>query len=1426
MGLQAWKRNLMNCKKKQIASLLVLLSVLGMAGCNVPANPHGFTIGPGMTYRDVPGVTGKEIAAIEKIKSERQSLSYGMIPSTEAFVSANGHFAGFSTLFCEQLSALFGIHFEEKHCSWNVLRNGINDKEIDFTGEMIPTPERRRHLIMSYPIAERSLGVFTYRDKGKIRTATDLNGLKIGFYEETVTAQSIWRVYPTLRFEEVYISDVPDVPWLLETGVIDAFIVDAVETYTFTGYPITVQKDVLPLVYTPVSFSTGNAALEPFISVVNKLIEAGWMEELNELYNEGSHDYLRYELIRSLTDAERSYLRELARTGKKIPVAYENDNYPMSFYNEVEHKFQGIAPDILEEIRKLSGIMFYEATDKNTMWPVILEKLKAGEISIVTELLYSDKRKDDFLWSDPYATSNYALLSKTDFPFLKLYQVARATVGVGISSGYEDLYNQLFPDSGNVKYYDTQVHAMEALESSEIELLMSSTNVLLTMMNYLEKTGYKINILFDAPIEESRFGFGKNEEILCSIINKAQALVDIAIIEQHWKNRSFDYSRKIANERLTYLSASASVLLLLLVILIFLFFKNRITGQKYKDQMITLSTMYRSLPDLVYCMDTSGLYTSCNHSFEEFAGVPEADIIGRATNEVYPSDIIMAYKMMAIDKKVISENKIIKTEEWLRYPNMVKKLFEIVKVPMVNEGKVTGLLGINRDITQYREAERAAQEASRSKSNFLAKMSHEIRTPMNAIIGMAELALRENDVDDAHKHIVTVKQAGAHLLSIINDILDFSKIEMGKLEIIPGDYSFSSLLNDVISIIRMRVIDSQVRFAVNIDSKIPDALVGDETRIRQILLNVLNNAVKYTEKGFVTFTVCGELADDDTIMLVMEVMDSGKGIKKEDLSHLFGEYVQIDQEKNKGIEGVGLGLAITWNIVNAMEGDIKVYSEYGVGSTFTVKLPQKVRSHEILATVEHPEKENVLIYERREMYANSITNTVDNLGVRHMLVSNDNELREELEGSVYTYIFISFKLYEANKVTITRLGGKAKIVVLSEFGEAIPDKKLSILAMPVYSTTIANILNGVTGRFNYHDNNEDIIRFIAPSAKILIVDDINTNLKVAEGLMLPYKMQIDLCNSGKEALVAVQEEKYDLIFMDHKMPEMDGVETTLHIRELGNKDMYYLNVPIVILTANAVSGAKEMFLNNGFNDFLSKPIDTYQLKLILEKWIPKEKQKIAQNDEPEKKAAPAEKPGDGIEIRGVNAERGIFLSGGKIEMYLETLAIFNKDGVKKIEEIKSCLEKKDLKLFTIHIHAMKSATANIGADGLSGDARDLEEAGERGDLGYIEAHYAHFAKNLKLLLESISSVLAQKNDKGNKDSAGFDAGTIKEPLVTLRAALDALDAGIINDTIEDLKQKQLPDNLSAVISDIYEKILVCEYEEAASLIDTLLQNEN
>lgn len=398
-------------------------------------------------------------------------------------------------------------------------------------------------------------------------------------------------------------------------------------------------------------------------------------------------------------------------------------------------------------------------------------------------------------------------------------------------------------------------------------------------------------------------------------------------------------------------------------------------------------------------------------------------------------------------------------------------------------------------IEQMKILKANAEKANRAKSEFLARVSHEIRTPINAVIGMNEMVLRESSEDDVKKYSMDIKTSAQALLGIINDILDFSKIESGKMEIVPTEYELNSMLNDLYNMFSLRAHEKGLHFEVNIDPALPSKLYGDDIRIRQVLINLLTNAVKYTRKGTVTFEVTGERNGEDEV-LHFAVRDTGIGIKQEDIPKLFSAFERIDEEKNRDIEGTGLGMNISLQLLKLMHTDLRVESVYGEGSRFFFALRQRIVDAEPIGNFQ----------ERAKQAAREHT-------------------------------------YRAS--------------------------------------------------------------FTSPEGEILLVDDNRVNRRVFCGLLKQTKVQITDVGSGRECLDHIRQKHYDLIFLDHMMPEMDGMETMQHMKEM--EDNLCKDTPVIMLTANAIMGAKEQYLAAGFDDFLAKPIDQTKLERLMMHWMPQEK---------------------------------------------------------------------------------------------------------------------------------------------------------------------------------------------------------------------------
>ena len=545
------------------------------------------------------------------------------------------------------------------------------------------------------------------------------------------------------------------------------------------------------------------------------------------------------------------------------------------------------------------------------------------------------------------------------------------------------------------------------------------------------------------------------------------------------------------------------------------------------------------------------------------------------------------------------------------------------------------------DLTKEKNMLEEVVRANEAKSQFLANMSHEIRTPINGILGMDSVLLKECHDENLREYAKNIQSAGQSLLSIINDILDISKIESGKMEILTIRYQLFSVLNDCYNLTKIKLQNKPVSFIMQINEKLPSWLYGDEVRIRQIINNFLSNAVKYTKEGNITFELDFEEKTDEQILLVITVRDTGIGIKEEDLGKLFESFTRIEEKRNRNIEGTGLGLNLTKNLVNLMGGEVFAESTYGKGSCFTAKIPQKI----------------------------------------------------------------------------------ADAKPMGDFGKRYQQ----------YLST----------------SDDDKLSFLAPDAKILVVDDVTMNLKVVEGLLKATKIQIDTAVSGSECLECVKTTPYQMIFLDHMMPEMDGLETLEHMKNLA--DNPNAQTPVIMLTANAIVGAKEEYIEAGFTDYLTKPIRETELLEMILKYLPEELvcENGGQGIEKSQDAQDMEQPeagGEGAEplqrleqLEGLDVKTGLTYCMNEEDFYIEMLQEFLR--ADKASQLKHFLAEEDWDNYRTTVHALKSTSLTIGAAHLSGEAKALEMAAKEGNMDYIRSHHDGVMDEYKELTDHLKEIL-------------------------------------------------------------------------------------
>jgi signal transduction histidine kinase/CheY-like chemotaxis protein len=534
--------------------------------------------------------------------------------------------------------------------------------------------------------------------------------------------------------------------------------------------------------------------------------------------------------------------------------------------------------------------------------------------------------------------------------------------------------------------------------------------------------------------------------------------------------------------------------------------------------------------------------------------------------------------------------------------NGKKTWFMIRSVPLEMEG--LSRLFEWTDITPIMEAKNEAESAARSKNDFLTNMSHEIRTPMNAIIGMTDLMLTNPLEPEQMTRADTIKGAAFSLLNIINSILDFSKIDARKMEIICKPFNFAAFITDTVNMIAVKASAANLSLVTTISKDIPPVINCDEIRLKQCLINVLNNAVKFTNKGYIQFRIRAEPLSNGSCRLHFSVQDTGIGIKKEDMGKLFSEFQQLDTRRNRNIEGTGLGLAITHRLVELMGGTISVDSIYGEGTAFSFYVISEGIHSGKLVEIFEPEKLRVLCYEPRPFNARAFKDMLQDISVPGEVCINSGKFRNLLNSGRYTHVFFD----QAGKSIVREFLGRQgmEFILLKE----VPDKYNrdipNVLNRPVLILTLADVLNGKSRyeRRPVRDDEAVTGSLVIRDSRVLVVDDNAVNLAVASGLLQRYGIIVETASGGEEALEKAREKDYDIVFMDHMMPGMDGLDTTKAIRALEGPRS---RVVIIALTANAVASFQEQFLEAGMDGFLSKPIIIKNLRETLLTHLPPEK---------------------------------------------------------------------------------------------------------------------------------------------------------------------------------------------------------------------------
>ena len=710
------------------------------------------------------------------------------------------------------------------------------------------------------------------------------------------------------------------------------------------------------------------------------------------------------------------------------------------------------------------------------------------------------------------------------------------------------------------------------------------------------------------------------------------------------------------------------------------------------------------------------------------------------------------------------------------------------------------------------------EEINQRTEDFLANVSHELRTPINAVTGISSVMLKNEEDPEKKKDIFTIQMAGQRLFSQIEDILDYTEIDNEKVIVSEEAYMISSIVNDVISENQMQEKENMPELIFDLDAAMPAVFLGDGKKIKKVLRHLVNNAIKFTKKGGVYVRIHA-LRKDYGANLCITVSDTGEGISGEELEKITEGFYQADGGRSRRAGGLGLGLPIVAGMVSCMEGFMQIKSEEGCGTTVSVSIPQRIADKKPMITLENRERfclacflkpEKYEIPEIRDYYNETITHIVEGMDISIHRVFNTDELRALTGIYQITHLFIGTEEYEESSTLIEDLADRMTVLVVADQHFApLPDTKTKLLRKPFYCLPIANMLNAeaLQGEVSLEGK-----RMLCPDVKVLVVDDEPMNLLVAEGIFREYEMQVRTVHSGIAALELCEKEDFDLIFLDHMMPEMDGVETLKRLRRLLTDSGK--TATIIAFTANAVSGAREMFFQEGFDEFVSKPIEMAELERVLRNVLPKSAVRYVDKDYRTERSVEHQDGGHSegmqeqsmsdqrktefLEKAGIHTITGLQYCLNSVEFYEELLEKFAADADRKQEDMDRSFEQKDWGNYRIMVHSLKSTARMIGAGALSDLARELEDAAKELNVEYIGTHHDDLLVKYRETVQSIRDIFCEEEKAGKEDTGIQNAEEQKEYQeifgLELRRRLEEIEDSL--NTFEADRAKNLIEQLS------------------------------
>ena len=729
------------------------------------------------------------------------------------------------------------------------------------------------------------------------------------------------------------------------------------------------------------------------------------------------------------------------------------------------------------------------------------------------------------------------------------------------------------------------------------------------------------------------------------------------------------------------------------------------------------------------------------------------------------------------------------------------------------------------------DSSRVIETARYNKSRFLANVTHEIRTPMNAIIGMNELILREETDPETRELAENIKVYSNQLLKIINNVLEFSKLDSNKMDLYPAKYDFTELINEIIDAVSNEYAEENVDFTAKIDNKIPRCLFGDNLRIKQVFMYLLFSSVHRMPHSRMVMEVSGETdINTNTVKLSCSISQSGYGLSETEIEAMLSAYAKYDSRQKSDYRGMGLELSICKEILELMGGTLSIKSIEGVGMCVNFEFMNYIIEDTPIVRISPLGDYNILVYTKNPEYQDIWTDILARFSLYPNFVNGPNAFRGAIENKRYTHIFIDDMFYPMLKDTIKSAQIKDEVYVITEAGSVYRDfDDCKILRKPMTCINVANALNNIWDAESYKlAQKKEAVTY--PEGKAIIVDDSLVNLKLLEGMLQTFNMSITTCKSGAEALDVLEHEEYDIIILDQRMPEMDGIELLHLIRKLDNANAM---VPILCATADFGPDVSRMLLNEGFQDYLAKPVRRFYLERMLRKYMPSELavniviDEVADTKPEERTGTEEEAPKDPCQI---DFDQGLANVGGITDAFATVVNAYYKEGLTKLDSVPKLLAEGRTSDYITAVHALKSSSAAIGATAMSLLFRELEFAGKANNIEFIEGHTDSVIDNFRNVLEVVRKYLEEKgmleSDEETAEPEGeevaFDDGIIDE----LIAALSNFNIRETEEKVRECLDINYGHLVNETMRNVNSQLEVFDYHKAKELLVELKRRRN